>query len=792
MYDVNSVVSVSLQGGDKQETKLELNGEVHIQGLSSECQYALHLEKVRLLGTDNKQIQLSNDLPLDKIVRFTLANDRLEPEICSDESDTTFSLNIKRSIISLLQSDEERSHENDVYGSCPTSVQVQRSDSGSIKIAKQRDLALCSHRETLSSGILQGVFNEKSGVKSTSLLNSEYLNDQQIDAEGVLQSASLSERYDFAPLATKTGQAGARASVITKLKLQTKRAAGAPKIPSPAQSRTLPLAFENPSAPVTADIEVIREAVKNLRNTLTNNIGAETAERFVELVRLLRQTPQDVLTSVHQQIKSNSFPDNKNPSSFHKIFLDALFRAGTKQTVELVANLIKTKVITDADTKQLAFLTFNLAKEVSSSTIPIITDILKENQSKEALLSIGNLVKKYCQQNSCSGNEVQPIVNSLASKLKCDKNINVVLLKAIGNTNNLAGTALDKVLQCTGKSVLTRGRVAAIQALAAAPCNKVHSTALNLLKDREEDSEIRIEAYLILAGCPSDQVVNDIQAVLNDEPSYQVGSFITSHLASVRYSTDVSREQSRNYLSKIRIPKKYPRDIRKYSFNQEGSYELGQLGLGSSVDASVIYSPKSFLPRSARVNLTGELFGKSFNVLELSARQENLESILENYFGPKGKVNQVTPQDAVDWTKKKFNIQDGGNRKKRGLRDEVQRFGSSPHPAHEHHSLDLSLKLFGSELVFLSLGDKFIENFEKNTVSKLKSFTINKHALFLDTDLVYPTGIGFPLRIEAQGSASVYLKSDFKKDDNSAALELIPRYVYANISIFKDFQTKLN
>lgn len=776
------MVLVSLQGDNPQETKLEIKGEVHLNGLSADCHYGIHLEKVELFGTDNKRIQLNNVLPLDKVVRFTLANDRLEPEICSDESDVPFSLNIKRSIISLLQADAEKSSENDVYGSCPTSVNVQKADDGSYKISKQRDLTLCSHRETLSSSFVQGIFNENSGVKSTALLRSEYLNDQHITAQGVLDSATVSEQYDFAPLSSKGKAAGASASINTNLKLKTQHAGGAPKLPSPTQSQTLPLRFENPVAPLTAKADVIKEVVINLRTTLTNNIGAETAEHFVELIRLLRQTPHDVLSSVYQQIKSKAFPDKNTASNIdlHKIFLDALFRAGTSDSVELIASLLKTKSL-DADAKSLAFLSFNLANDVNPATIPLVADIVKEKDAvpRESYLNVGNLLRKYCQRHSCAGNEIQPVLNNLQSKINCNAKKNelpIFLLKALRNTNHLDGSALDKVITCTGKTSTTRVRVNAIQALAAAQCNpKAHATALKLLKDHEEDSEIRIEAYLVLAGCPSEQVANELQAVLNDEPSNQVGSFIASHLNTLRYSTDVTREEARAYLSKIRLSKKYPSDIRKYSFNYEASHELGSAGLGASVDASVIYSPKSFLPRSARLNLTGELFGSSFNVLELNTRQENLEAILEHYFGPKGVVTTAKPQQAADWTVQRLKLREH-NRKRRGIRDDVQHLGSAPHSTPDHNSLDLSVKLFGSELFFLNAADTPFDKLDRKIQDKLKSVSINKHALFLDGDLVYPTAIGFPLRIQAQGAASINLKFEYASTtEQGHSITLIPR-----------------
>lgn len=50
----------------------------------------------------------------------------------------------------------------------------------------------------------------------------------------------------------------------------------------------------------------------------------------------------------------------------------------------------------------------------------------------------------------------------------------------------------------------------------------------------------------------------------------------------------------------------------------------------------MIYHPESLLPRSAELNVTLDLWGGAFPVLETSARFEGLEIIWEKLFGPQG------------------------------------------------------------------------------------------------------------------------------------------------------------
>lgn len=63
---------------------------------------------------------------------------------------------------------------------------------------------------------------------------------------------------------------------------------------------------------------------------------------------------------------------------------------------------------------------------------------------------------------------------------------------------------------------------------------------------------------------------------------------------------------------------------------------LLQLGIGGIVDGNVIFSPESYLPRTAALNLTLELLGKSVNVFEIGGSFKGMEDYIERFF-EKGK-----------------------------------------------------------------------------------------------------------------------------------------------------------
>lgn len=457
------------------------------------------------------------------------------------------------------------------------------------------------------------------------------------------------------------------------------------------------------------------------------------------------------------------------------IFLDALFRTGTGESVAALADLAKKEL--NEKEQQLMFLSFNLVQSVTKEAITALSKLFTDNLPKEAYLSIGSVVNKYCRDRGCDAGDVKVIADKFISKIpkecttsnKKDEEQLVSVLKGIRNSQTILNSALDRIIQCASNKNPNRIRVAALQAFAANPCNKkLQLAATTVMKNREEDSEVRIEAYLAAIECPSGTLANDVQALLDSEPINQVGSFINTHLNSIKASTDPKREATRGHFRNLRTSKKYPFDPRRYSFNREVSYAIDSLGLGSSVDSSVIYSQQSFLPRSVRLNMTGNVFGSAFNMLEVSARQENLESLLEHYFGPRGVISKMSKQELYDTIKNEFSA--ATKRHKRALPGDLQAFDKTVTMSSEYGrepDVDLSVKVFGSELYFLSMSQNipatpgdllklFASEFGKG-LDALKNFQYNfeNHALWMDSEIIYPTALGLPFKLSSIGASAL-------------------------------------
>lgn len=362
VYTFDSSIAVRLSGKDLQEVTLKVQGQAVVSGLP-DCQYGLELRDVTVFGPDNKKNKLQDNLQLQKLVRFTLSDDMLEPEICVDKDDKPFSLNVKRAIISLLQSRQTESVETDVFGTCPTTFSVTPGANGGEVVIKTRDLNACSHREVLVNGLISGVFNENSGIKSTPLLNGDYTNEQHINANGIIESTQVTEEYVLVPFTN--GDAGAKAHVSTKLQLKETKA-GAPKS-ADSVSVPRPLHFEVIDKPIVGDLRTASNALKNVVDTYQNNVGPKAASQFTELIRILRYVKTQDLLTILSNINASK---NKDLSS--KVYLDALFRVGTAESVTAIATLLKNNKITDETAKQLAYLSFNAATSVNKEALDAV------------------------------------------------------------------------------------------------------------------------------------------------------------------------------------------------------------------------------------------------------------------------------------------------------------------------------------------------------------------------------------------------------------------------------------
>ena len=97
-------------------------------------------------------------------------------------------------------------------------------------------------------------------------------------------------------------------------------------------------------------------------------------------------------------------------------------------------------------------------------------------------------------------------------------------------------------------------------------------------------------------------------------------------------------------------------DKRKFSRNIEWSAFSEVANVGGTLESNLIWSPKSFLPRSANLNLTVDMFGESVNLLEIGGRAEGLDYLLETIFGPNGEPNKKQSDNSINALHNEVNL----------------------------------------------------------------------------------------------------------------------------------------
>ena len=261
---------------------------------------------------------------------------------------------------------------------------------------------------------------------------------------------------------------------------------------------------------------------------------------------------------------------------------------------------------------------------------------------RAAYLSISALLNTFCKNNANCGRirDVLDITNIFESNLngncnRGDREKILISLKAIGN----AGIAVNAI-PVLNKCAMTKEnpieiRLAAMDAFRRLPCGP-RDSLISIVRNTEEDSEIRIAAYLAVMQCPSAETISTLKAILEQEEVNQVGSFIWTHLTNLMETSDLHKQNVKMILEDAALKKEFDMDKRKFSRNIEKSVFFESINTGAKVESNLVWSSKSFIPRSAMLNLTVDLFGSSMNLLEVGGRIEGMEYLMERYFGPMG------------------------------------------------------------------------------------------------------------------------------------------------------------
>ncbi|XP_023821135.2 uncharacterized protein LOC101165344 isoform X4 [Oryzias latipes] len=629
-YRYTTTVATILHGSNGGRNGLVLDCVVDLF-VVSKCHLMMQIRNSQI-----KRLSSQHEHPVQtlKSLRESLEKTRLKfslrggkvTDLCLQEGEQVWALNIKRALLSMLQTSPmvitfKVEKETDIYGEC-----TSRYERRGTALHKTRDLKQCQQWR------LDDFWPHSVTLSEDKLLQME-LDCVQRHGESVMVEVNCTETISMtSPVLTKT-QTNSSLFLLT------------------AQPG-LPTKSESASPSVQADMEFEKEGALNLEET-----RASAAQEVSQTVRLLCRIPsvlqkvsEEFLRLVFQlrRIAFSQLKTLKREASFkcHNAWqplLDALPACGSESCIMLLSDLIRDKEVEEGQAHSF-LTTIAFIPHPSPQIIGSITALLEIPELRPKVLLTGSsLINQLCQKSHTSCSElpqVQTFERTLQKMLgvgcEGDKlnQVNELLyvLKSVGNTGLSAAAFIPLLTRCImGHSTPLELRLAAVQAFRRFPCSADRSVLLKLYSSSQEDTEVRIAAYQQLMLCPGQDVFDVVKTTLRSETSSQVGSFVWSHLTNVLRSEDPMKQALIDTLPDDIISRDFEGEFLKYSFYSEQTF-ASDLGT-HNVETSLIFSPKSFLPTSASANVTMYVNGRAYNILEVDIHIDNAEPLLKNFFG---------------------------------------------------------------------------------------------------------------------------------------------------------------
>jgi hypothetical protein len=757
-YEAESVTRLNGASDELSGLHVKTNAKIHVLGA---CEFQLELEDTKLshLSRVNASAKIPSAFKDEfkaaletRAVRFGMNNGKLE-SICGAAEEASWVLNIKRGIISALQNNlgssqsETTLKETDVVGICDTDYRTMADGT----ILKTKNLLGCSEREYLNAMIQTMNFMAPSDVQGVPILKSE-LSCKQSIINGLVNKVDCEESHVVRPFSN--GEAGAVTSLGMTMSLE--KIISEVKIPKPITFvSSIPFDMRKNERELEDAERFIKAALAEV--CVAGIAQDKSPARFANLIKNAQTLDAITLSKIRHELR-----DGNVCQLGRKTFHDVLPLVGTTAAVSVMKDILLAEEIESSE-KEMWESAFAFIPHPTAAMIGHITQLLGE-PNKKLYLSASSLVRSFCVRNAgCETvREVQDFMEILETNIGKDcalleKDVVLMSLKAIGNAGVMISKPNTLITCVKNEKVSMDLRLASLEAFRHMTISSIKPALFKIYENFEQDPEIRIGAFVAFMRDPCKIGLDVIQSVMAKEKILQVGSFVIS------YINNAKRAHNPNSILQDFDTTKFKRDWNlesmKYSKAYRTSYFSSYLNMGIDAKSNVIFSPTGFLPKQVNTDLTVDLFGHKINLLEVGARMEGLEGILEHYFGPSGSLSSTgvgrTKRAALDAEKvrkidEKVNSQTN-IKSARGL---------------------IYLKMFGSELGYseLDLPSIIAKKDDINIFELLKSIANNHQTEYTQNfrliDLTYtvPTVIGLPLKLDLNAHATVHLKIGGKLD----------------------------
>ncbi|XP_056913419.1 uncharacterized protein LOC130539234 isoform X1 [Takifugu flavidus] len=785
-YRYSTTISTAFQGSGTGRNGLALDCVVDIE-VVSKCHLMMQIRNPQIKRLSHQREHSVQGL---KKLRESLERARLKfslqggkvTALCLQEGEQVWALNMKRALLSMFQtsrtaSKQELVQETDIYGTC-TSRYVRQ---GPV-LLKSRDLTECQRARLANFWPHSVLITEDTSVQSE-------LHCLQKHDSTLMQEVNCTEAVSMTTWSKTAGVM--RTQTVSSLLLLRAQPATPPSQDSVGGGVRTDLRFEEEGAARqtqdrTSALQDISQTIRTLCS-LTSD-PKMVSQEFLQLVFQLRDLSLPQLRTLWEEASFKCRND-------WQPLLDALPACGSESCVVLLSDLMRNKELEEGQAQ--AFLTtIALVPRPTPQIIDSINVLLEvpEVQSK-ALLSGSSLVYQLCQRSRTSCGElpqVQTFINRLEEILKGGtKGENpakvqtlVYALKSVGNLG-LAAPVFVPLLEhfMLSQSSLLELRLAAIYALRRYPCSVDRAVLLQLYRSSLEDPEVRIAAYQQLMRCPAQDVFEAVKMTLKSETSSQVGSYVWSHLTNLLRSEDPMKQTLIESLPDDIVSRDFEAEFLKYSSYADYTVSSG-MGL-ANVETSLVFSPKSFLPRSATANLTVYFHGRAYNLLEVDVHVENAEHLVKTFFGKEERECDTEAAQSKEPRRMRRRTEDAHKEGKEACLNRARSFldqakamllGRRRTEANRPKCW-IGVKVFGNELSVLTCEDLYKEIDQLSlsaaglAVKLLKGHEVqlNHRAALMTEELVLPSLSGLPVKLGINMTSlfSLRLKGNVNYRDTS-------------------------
>nr|XP_020442398.1 uncharacterized protein LOC109951951 [Monopterus albus] len=791
-YRYSTVITTTLHGSNTGRNGLALDCVVDID-VVSKCHLMMQFRNPQIKRLSP---QKEHSVQRLKSLRESLERSRLKfslqggkvTALCLQEGEQVWALNIKRALLSMLQtshtaSKQELEEETDIYGTC-----TSRYERRGPVLLKTRVLKQCQESRLANFWPHSVALTEDTSVQSE-------LHCVQRHGSTVLEEVNCTEAVSMATWSRTAGLVQTQTvSTLLLLRAQPGNPLGVDLLSFGVLTG---LQFEDERAMKTEKTRVATplQASQTVRMlcSITSD-PQQVSQQFLQLAFQLRDLTLPQLKTLWQEASFKCRND-------WQPLLDALAACGFENCIILLTDLMKNKELEEEQAHSF-LTTIALIPQPSPQIIDSINALLEvpEVRSK-ALLAGSSLVYQLCQRSQTSCTElpqVQTFIQTLEETLKggCNEEeptrVREVFyaLKSLGNTGLCAQTFIPLLKHCVlSHSAALELRLAAVQTFRRFPCSADRSVLLQLYCSSQEDPEVRIAAYQQLMHCPNQNIFEVVRKTLRNETSSQVGSYVWSHLTNVLRSEDPMKQALVESLPDDIISRDFEAEFFKYSSYSDYTVATG-MGI-VNVETSLIFSPKSFLPRSAAANLTVYFHGRAHSLLEVDLYIENAEPLLKNIFGhqspdPYGEATAQSQKHAREKEAKRTRRKRDDSHRGREmcssstssyLNQAKAMLSGRRKPKESRPRCWAGIKVFGNEISVFTCDDLYNQfnqvslSMAGMAVKLLKGHEVhlNHRAVLMTEELVLPSLSGLPVKLGVNMTSliSLRLKGNMNYRDTS-------------------------